>query len=129
MRVSAVGASRVSKVTPSSEMLNILIGVLTASAVNLFTSIAAADRAPKNAGALQVAGILLAVAAAALGALSLSLTRLNRELQYQIGPTLSREERRDLLQDRLVKHAGKTCVLGSIGMVATTAAVWTLAAS
>lgn len=117
----------IARFTPSAEMLNILIGVLTAGAVNLFTSVASSDHRPKISATLQSAGLLFALAAAALAALSLSLTRMNRELQYQIGPTLSRAERRELLQDRLLEHAARTCALGIIGLAASAAAVWQLA--
>lgn len=103
----AAGAARrrpsVARLLPSPEMLNLLVGVVSATAINLLTS-AAFDQGGQP-GHLIISGSCMLVGALILGWLAVWLTHTRDDTLANLPTSISLPERRALLRDAINTRA------------------------
>lgn len=106
---------RAIRFTPSAELLNLTFGVLTATTINILTTVALSTSAVPPA--VSTAGLVLGGSTVCIGLLALVVGEAKREALEQLGPTISRAEREAEFQARLADKAALVLSLEVVAVV------------
>ena len=119
-------AEKSARYLPNPELLNLIVGLLSATAINLLTSVGISDPRPPFSSRIVLAGCLMLLSSLMIGGISVWLSRTRNEALAGIPASLSTVERRALVEEEIVRRAISINVVAVLSLALIVASVLTI---